>query len=46
MAISKIYLTNNIHPSIDWIGDRRVSTKVSCRSMLKIIGNIFPGFKE
>ena len=37
---------NNIHPKIDCIGDRKVSTKVSCKSMLKIIGKTFPGFSK
>lgn len=34
---------NNIQPKIDWIGDLKVSTSVSWRSMLKMIGKIFPG---
>ncbi len=43
-AISWIYLINNIHPKIDWIGDLNVYTNVSWSNILKIIGNTFPGF--
>lgn len=46
IAISKIYFTKSIDPNIDWIGDLNVSTKVSCKSILKITGNILPGFSK
>lgn len=42
-AISKISLINNIHPKIDWMGDRKVSTSVSWSNILNTMGNIFPG---
>ena len=29
MATSRIYLTNSIQPRMDWMGERRVSTRVS-----------------
>lgn len=42
-AISKISFMNSIQPKIDWIGDRKVSTRVSWSNILNTIGNIFPG---
>ena len=41
--ISKIFWVRRVEVSTDWIGDRKVSTKVSCKRRLKTTGNTFPG---
>jgi hypothetical protein len=39
---SKILVTKSVEVRTDWIGERRVYTKVSCKSKLNTTGNNFP----